>query len=101
MLFVSGERFTPERAFEIGLIHAITSDDDLDATVQALAARMLSSAPQAAAAAKRLVDAIWTLERDAARSYAVHAIAAARTSDEGQEGLRAFLQKRTPRWAER
>lgn len=101
VLFVSGERFTPERAFEIGLIHAITGDDDLDATVDSLARRMLSSAPQAAAAAKRLVDAIWTLERDAARRYAVHAIAAARTSGEGQEGLRAFLEKRKPNWEKR
>ena len=100
VLFVSGERFTPERAFEIGLVHAITGDD-LDATVDSLARRMLSSAPQAAAAAKRLVDAIWTLERDAARSYAVHAIAAARASEEGQEGLRAFLEKRKPDWVER
>jgi len=101
VLFVSGEQFTPERAFEIGLVHAITSPDDLDATVQSLATRMLASAPQAAGAAKRLVDAIWTLERDAARGYAVHTIAAARTSDEGQEGLRAFLEKRKPSWAER
>jgi len=101
VLFISGEQFTPERAFEIGLIHAITGADDLDATVHSLATRMLSSAPQAAGAAKRLVDAIWALERDAARSYVIHAIAAARTSDEGQEGLRAFLEKRKPSWADR
>jgi methylglutaconyl-CoA hydratase len=99
VLFVSGEQITPERAFEIGLIHAITGADELDATVHSLALRMLSSAPQAAGAAKRLVDAVWRLERDAARSYVVHAIAAARTSDEGQEGLRAFLEKRKPNWS--
>jgi len=100
LLFVSGERFTAERAFEIGLIHAITGADDLDTTVHSLATRMLSNAPQAAGAAKRLVDAVWALERDAARSYVVHAIAAARTSDEGQEGLRAFLEKRKPFWVD-
>lgn len=98
-LFVSGERFTAERAFEIGLIHAITGADELDAIVRALAGRMLSSGPEAAGAAKRLVDAVWSLDRDAARSYAVHAIAAARTSPEGQEGLRAFFEKRKPWWA--
>jgi methylglutaconyl-CoA hydratase len=97
-LFVSGERFTAERAFEIGLVHAITSAGDLDATVAVLAKRMLSSGPEAAGAAKRLVDAIWSLERESARQYVVHAIAAARTSAEGQEGLRAFVEKRKPNW---
>ena len=52
-LFVSGERFTAERAFEIGLVHAVTGADDLDATVSSLAGRMLSttvSAPPGAGA---------------------------------------------------
>jgi methylglutaconyl-CoA hydratase len=99
-LFVSGERFTAERAFEIGLVHAVTSVEDLDATVASLAARLRSSGPAAVGAAKRLIDAVWTLDRDAARRYVVEAIAAARTGDEGQEGLRAFLEKRPPHWAE-
>ena len=97
-LFVSGERFTAERAFEIGLVHAITSLEDLDATVASLAARLRSSGPVAVGAAKRLIDAVWALDRDAARRYVVEAIAAARTGDEGQEGLRAFLEKRKPYW---
>ena len=97
-LFVSGERFTAERAFEIGLVHAITSLEDLDATVASLAARLRSSGPVAVGAAKRLIDAVWALDRDAARRYVVEAIAAARTGDEGQEGLRAFLEKRRAAW---
>jgi methylglutaconyl-CoA hydratase len=99
-LFVSGERITAERAFEIGLVHAVTGTDGLDATVQTLATRMLSSAPTAVGAAKRLVDAIWSLERDAARRYAIAAIAEARAGEEGAEGVRAFLEKRKPWWAE-
>ena len=99
-LFVSGERFSAERAFEIGLVHAITGADGLDATVQSLIARMLSSGPAAAGAAKRLVDAVWTLERDAARRYVVEAIADARAGPEGQEGVRAFLEKRKPSWGD-
>jgi methylglutaconyl-CoA hydratase len=99
-LYVSGERFTAERAFEIGLVHAITSAEDLDATIASLVKRLRSSAPEAIGAAKRLIDAVWTLEREAARRYVVEAIATARTSDEGQEGLRAFLEKRRPRWTE-
>jgi methylglutaconyl-CoA hydratase len=99
-LFVSGERFTAERAFDIGLVHAVAHPEDLYATVAGLVQRLLSSAPEAAAAAKRLVDAMWTLERDAARRYVVEAIANARTSAEGQEGVRAFLEKRAPRWSQ-
>jgi len=99
-LFVSGERITAERAFEIGLVHAVTGTDGLDATIQTLATRLLSGAPAAIGAAKRVVDAIWSLERDAARSYAIAAIAQARVGAEGQEGVRAFLEKRKPWWAE-
>ena len=97
-LFTSGERITAERAFEIGLVHAVTAADGLDATVQTLATRMLSSAPSAIGAAKRLVDAIWSLERDAARRYVIAAIAEARAGAEGQEGVRAFLEKRKASW---
>jgi len=98
LLFISGERITAERTFEIGLVHAVVGIDGLDATVQTLATRLLSSAPAAIGAAKRLVDAIWSLERDAARRYVVGAIAEARAGAEAQAGIRAFLEKRTPDW---
>ncbi|HYF65420.1 MAG TPA: enoyl-CoA hydratase-related protein, partial [Herpetosiphonaceae bacterium] len=78
-LFVAGERFSAERAYEIGLIHAITSAEELDATVASLAERILTGGPQAIAAAKRLVAAMWERERADAKQYAIQAIAAART----------------------
>jgi len=98
-LFVSSERFTAQRAYEIGLVHAIASAEELDVTVANLVERLLSSGPAALGAAKRLVDAVWTLDREAARRYVLEAIAQARTSAEGQEGIRAFLEKRKPNWA--
>ena len=97
-LFISGERFTAERAFDIGLIHAISTTEELDATVDGLVNRILTGGPQAIANAKRLVSAMWELERTAAQQYAIEAIAQARTSPEGQEGLKAFLAKRKPQW---
>ncbi|MEN9936348.1 MAG: hypothetical protein RLZZ387_2927 [Chloroflexota bacterium] len=97
-LFVSGERITAERAFEIGLVHGVTAPDELDALVAAIVGRVTTGAPRAVAAAKRLVDAVWTLDREAARRYVVEAIAQARAGAEGQEGVRAFLEKRRPRW---
>lgn len=98
-LFISGERFTAERAFEIGLVHAVVGAEQLDATVRSLAERMLSSGPAAVAATKRAIDAVWSLERPVARQHVVHALADARTGPEGQEGLRAFLEKRKPGWS--
>lgn len=100
-LMISGERFTAERAFEIGLVHAITATDDLDRTVRSLAARMLSSGPEAVAATKRALDAVWELDRAAARSDVVQALAAIRAGDEAQEGLQAFLEKRRASWVRR
>jgi methylglutaconyl-CoA hydratase len=98
-LFVSGARFTAERAFEIGLVHGVVGAEELDATVASLCRQLLSNGPEATSAAKRLVDAIWTLDRDTARRYVIEAITAARTSAEGQEGMRAFLEKRKPSWS--
>ncbi len=97
-LFVSGERFTAERAFEIGLVHAIAEAATLDATVTSLVNRLLSSGPAAVGAAKRVVDAVWALEREAARRFVIETIAEARTGPEGQEGVRAFLEKRKAGW---
>lgn len=99
-LFISGERFTAQRAFEIGLVHAVVGAEELDATVGALVGRLRSSGPAAIGAAKRLVDAVWSLERDAARRYVTAAIADSRTSAEGQAGIRAFLEKRAPGWSQ-
>lgn len=97
-LFVTGERFTAERAFEIGLVHAVTPEDELDSTVSNIIHRMLTSGPQAVAATKAALNAIWYMERDAARTYVTELIASIRTGEEAQEGLRAFLAKRRPAW---
>ena len=98
-LFVSGERFDAARALQIGLVHAVVDAAGLDGAVGAVTAAVRANGPAAMAAAKRLVDAVWRLERAAARRYVVEAIAAARTSPEGQEGMRAFLEKRRPSWS--
>jgi methylglutaconyl-CoA hydratase len=88
--FVTGERFTADVALRIGLIHEVA--DDLDAAVDAVLAELLSAAPEAARAAKELARGALTAEETARR------IAAHRTGEEGQEGLRAFLEKRPARW---
>jgi methylglutaconyl-CoA hydratase len=88
--FVTGERFDAETALRIGLVHEVAAD--LDAAVERVVGELLSAGPQAARWAKRLVR-----ERPDGAETA-RWIAERRTSDEGQEGLRAFLEKRKPRW---
>jgi len=88
--FVTGERFGADVALRIGLVHEVA--DDLDAAVERVAAELLSAGPAAARAAKELARAPLPADETARR------IAAHRTSDEGQEGLRAFLEKRPPSW---
>jgi methylglutaconyl-CoA hydratase len=84
--FTTGERFGAETALRIGLVDEVA--DDAEAEVERLLGELLSSGAAAARAAKRLVlepPALEDLPAVAARM---------RTSDEGQEGLRAFLDKR-------
>jgi methylglutaconyl-CoA hydratase len=88
--FVTGERFDAETALRIGLVSELA--DELDAAVERVVAELLSAGPHAARWAKRLVrerpdgpeTARWIAER--------------RASDEGQEGLQAFLEKRAAAW---
>jgi methylglutaconyl-CoA hydratase len=88
--FVTGERFDAATALRIGLVHEVT--DDLDAAVEAVLGELRTAGPRAARHAKRLV-----LDRPDAAETA-RRIAERRTSDEGQEGLRAFLERRAPSW---
>src|SRR5689334_9918022 len=92
--FVTGERFSADVALRIGLVHQVVADPaDLDAAVDAIVGELLSAGPQAARAAKSLARSPLSAEETA------QAIARHRTSAEGQEGLRAFLDKRRPSWA--
>ena len=84
--FLTGERFDAATALRIGLVHEVTEEPD--ATVEAIVEQLLSSGPQAARAAKELVR-----ERPDGRETAEIA-ARMRTSEEGQQRLRAFFERR-------
>jgi methylglutaconyl-CoA hydratase len=89
--FVTGERFDAATALRIGLVHAATTD--LEGALDRVLSELRTAGPRAARHAKRLV-----LERPDA-SETARIIAERRASDEGQEGLRAFLERRSPSWA--
>jgi methylglutaconyl-CoA hydratase len=90
--FVTGERFDAQTALRIGLVHEVATD--VDAALERILGELATAGPEAIRSAKRLAlerpDGLatdrWAAER--------------RTSDEGQEGLRAFLEKRKASWAE-
>ena len=88
--FLTGERFDAQAALRIGLVSEVA--DDLDGAVDRVVGELLTSGPQAAREAKRLVRT--RPEGEETAQWA----ARMRASDEGQEGLRAFLERRKADW---
>ncbi|HEX8982197.1 MAG TPA: enoyl-CoA hydratase-related protein [Ktedonobacterales bacterium] len=99
-LFMTAERFDAERALSIGLVHQVVPAAELDDAVQATLHNIELSGPAGVAAAKRMAMTILHLSDAEARQVTAHTIAGLRVSEEGQEGIRAFLEKRTARWAQ-
>ena len=98
-LFLTAARFSAERAREIGLVHRVVPTTDLDATVDALAAELLTSAPGSIAGAKTLIATVAVADPLSVGDLTAETIARHRVSAEGQEGMRAFLEKRRAPWA--
>jgi methylglutaconyl-CoA hydratase len=98
-LFLTAARFSADRAREIGLIHRVVPAADLDATIEALAAELLTSAPGAIAGAKHLIAKVAGQDPLSVGDLTAETIARHRVSAEGQEGMRAFLEKRRAPWA--
>lgn len=97
-LFLTGARFSAARAKEIGLIHAVVAEAELDDAIDAFLKEIGTAAPEAIREAKRLIREVAgrvATEGD----ITTQAIAERRVSAEGQDGLQAFLEKRAPRWS--
>ncbi len=99
-LFITGERMKADRAHEVGLVNRVVEDDHLDAETDTLLKHILTSGPEAVAMAKKLISDVPNQTPDEFKPYTAEMIARLRVSDEGQEGMDAFLNKRKPRWAE-
>src|SRR5438876_2189249 len=97
-LFVTGARIDATRAHEIGLVERLAEPAELDAAVGRVVAAILEGSPAAVKAAKRLVREVEGRPPAEVADLTVSRIADIRVSGEGQEGLRAFLEKRKPRW---
>jgi methylglutaconyl-CoA hydratase len=101
-LFPGGRRFDATRALRTGLVHEVLEGtDSVDAAVESAVKDILAAGPTAARAAKAIVREVRGLPHESTRWHTARKIATQRTSSEGQEGLKAFLEKREPAWRER
>ncbi|HEY8617584.1 enoyl-CoA hydratase-related protein [Phenylobacterium sp.] len=101
-LFATARVFDAAFAERIGLVSEVAADAAaLDAARDRIAREILACGPAAVAGSKRLVAEVYGREIDRGLlDLTAHRIAAARVGEEGQEGVRAFLERRKPRWAE-
>ncbi len=97
-LFLTGARFDAVRARELGLVHRIAPAASVDEVVDAYLREILTSAPSALAAAKDLIREIHGRRPADVIGVTTLRIAEQRVSADGQEGMRAFLEKRKPKW---
>jgi methylglutaconyl-CoA hydratase len=97
-LFLTGGRFEAAEARELGLVHEVAPEGELDARTEQVVSRLLQGGPAAQAAIKALLRQVEATEPMEALGLMTGLIADLRTGDEGQEGLGAFLEKREPRW---
>ena len=96
--FLSGERMKAKKAYRLGLVNDVADDDELDECIEEVTMRLISSGPEALRVCKELLDNVREMPLEEAKSYTAKVIAEVRVSEEGQEGMSAFLEKRKPRW---
>lgn len=97
-LFLTAARFPAARAVEIGLAHAAVPESALDETIAAYVNELVTSAPGAVAAAKALIKQVSGRVPSEVAALTAETIATHRVSPEGQDGMRAFLEKRRAPW---
>jgi len=98
-LFLTAEHFDARLAERIGLVHERCDVDDLDPRLGEIVDQLLGNGPQALRAAKSLcADLLYHAVDEKVLDNTSALIAALRVTDEGQEGLKAFLDKRPPAW---
>lgn len=99
--FISAETFDAAEALRLGFAHVVVSSESLDDRVSEIVKELVANSPNAVRESKRLVqDVAGRAIDDGLLTETADRVANVRASDEGKEGVRAFLEKRTPRWRE-
>lgn len=99
-LFLSGERIDAQKAFTFGFVNQVVPPEKLEAAVKQQIDQLLTSGPRALEICKDLLEKVPQFSLEQAKKYTAEAIAELRVSDEGQEGMKAFFEKRKPKWVE-
>jgi methylglutaconyl-CoA hydratase len=97
-IMLTGERFSAQEALSFGLVHKVVDDDSLEGTISEILSMILRNGPQALASCKELMFKVPFMSLQDAKEYTARMIAQLRSSEEGQEGITSFLEKRKPRW---
>ena len=97
--FQTAERFNASEAHALGLVHEVVPRERLDSRLDELVSQLLANGPQAMAGSKDLIRLVACdpVDDDMVEATA-RRIADIRATDEGREGVRAFLEKRRPAW---
>ena len=97
--FATGERFSAHKAQKLGLVSEVFDKEGLDVCLDNIVTSVLANSPLATIKAKALVSQVASraLDQDLIEKTC-ELIADIRVSDQGQEGLSAFLEKRKPNW---
>lgn len=98
-LMLTGMKFDAAKAWQYGLIHEVCATKVLDERVEAVVHDVLQCSPNALAETKELIFYVSERSMDASLQYRAELISRLRASEEGQEGMMAFIQKRKPRWS--
>lgn len=99
--FLTGQRFDATEAYRLGLLHQVVPEEQLESTLDRLLDELLKGSPKALTAAKSLIFAV--AQRPASDELiadTAERITDIRASEEGREGVAAFLEKRAPAWLE-
>ena len=94
---LSGERFGAVQALQMGLVHDVVKEGELDKKMEEVTQKFLAAGPEAAREAKKLVRGV-VKNLKASEDFACEMISERRVSAEGQEGMRALLEKTKPSW---
>jgi methylglutaconyl-CoA hydratase len=99
-LFITGERFDSIVARDIGLIDFVVKPEEFDSKVEYYIEQLRSSGPIAMNEVKNLIKNLQEMHIEKYKEFTVEKISELRISEEGQEGINAFLEKRKPKWRE-
>ncbi|HEX7411001.1 MAG TPA: enoyl-CoA hydratase-related protein [Bacteroidales bacterium] len=98
-LMLTGRRINGPEAQSFGLVNKSLAAEDIEAHVNGVIKLLLSSGPKAMSQCKVLIDKVTNqISLDEALTFTAKMIADIRASEEGQEGMAAFLEKRSPKW---